>query len=84
MYEWCTIIIIIDCSLYRKSRDIALMKIVFLHFKEREIQYGSIRAPEVSESGFPVALHRGNITDQVIINFLTMNLLHTNWSLKFS
>ena len=54
------------------------MKIVFLHFKEREIQYGSIRAPEVSERGFPVALHRGNINDQVIINFLTMNLLHTN------
>ena len=45
------------------------MKIVFLHFKEREIQYGSIQAPEVSERGFPVALHRGNITDQVIINF---------------
>ena len=76
MYKWCTIII--DHSLYWKSQDIALMKIVFIHFKEREIQYGSIRAPEVSESGFPVALHRGNITDQVIINFLTMNLLHTN------
>ena len=62
------------------------MKIVFLHFKEREIQYGSIRAPEVSERGFPVALHRGNMTDQVIIKFLTMNLhvLHTNWFLKFS
>ena len=62
------------------------MKIVFLHFKEREIQYGSIRAPEVSESGFPVALHRGNITDQVIIKFFTMNLhvLHTNRFLKFS
>ena len=60
------------------------MKIVFLHFKEREIQYGSIQAPEVSEKGFPVALHRGNITDQVIINFLTMNLLHTNRFLKFS
>ena len=60
------------------------MKIVFLHFKEREIQYGSIQAPEVSEKGFPVALHRGNITDQVIIKFLTMNLLHTNWFLRFS
>ena len=60
------------------------MKIVFLHFKEREIQYGSIRAPEVSEGGFPVALHRGNITDQVITNFFTMNLLHTNRFLKFS
>ena len=60
------------------------MKIVFLHFKEREIQYGSIQAPEVSEKGFPVALHRGNITDQVIIKFLTMNLLHTNRFLKFS
>ena len=60
------------------------MKIVFLHFKEREIQYGSIQAPEVSEKGFPVALHCGNITDQVIINFLTMNPLHTNQFLKFS
>ena len=56
---------------------------MFLHFKEREIQYGSIRAPEVSERGFPVAVHRGNITDQVIINFFTMNLLHTNRFLKF-
>ena len=60
------------------------MKIVFLHFKEREIQYGSIQAPELSERGFPLALHRGNITDQVIINFLTMNPLHTNQFLKFS
>ena len=81
MCKWCTIYLLL---IVVKSQDIALMKIVFLHFKEREIQYGSIRAPEVSESGFPVALHRGNITDQVIINFLTMNLLHTNWSLKFS
>ena len=60
------------------------MKIVFLHFKEREIQYGSIRAPEVSEKGFPVALHRGNITDQVIIKFLTMNLLFLNYGAKLS
>ena len=66
MYKW--FMIIIDCSLYWKSQDIALMKIVFLHFKEREIQYGSIQTPEVSERGFPVALHRGNITDQVITN----------------
>ena len=76
MYKWCTLII--DRSLLWKSQDIALTKIVFLHFKEREIQYGSVQAPEVSEKGFPVALHRGNITDQVNNKFLTMNLLHTN------
>ena len=80
MCKWCTIYLLL---IVVKSQDIALMKIVFLHFKEREIQYGSIQAPEVSEKGFPVALHRGNITNQVIINFLTMNLLHTNCFLKF-
>ena len=56
----------IEVSVRRGLTDSVFEIFIFL-LQEREIQYGSVQAPEVSERGFPVALHRGNFNEQVNI-----------------
>lgn len=42
-------------------------KVLFLMFQERDIHSSHVMAPKISQKGFPVVLHRGNIENQVLI-----------------
>ena len=36
-------------------------------FQERDIHSSHVMAPKISQKGFPVVLHRGNIENQVLV-----------------
>ena len=42
-------------------------EVSFLMFQERDIHSSHVMAPKISQRGFPVVLHRGNIDNQVLV-----------------
>ena len=36
-------------------------------FQERDIHSSHVMAPKISQKGFPIVLHRGNIENQVLV-----------------
>lgn len=42
-------------------------EVLFLMFQERDVHSSHVMAPKISQRGFPVVLHRGNIDNQVLV-----------------